>query len=291
MKKHIKYISTFLVMLMVLLVPLNSFISAEDTKEILVLGNDLTPKMVQNLKGIYGIDYEIEELIVTNEEEHAALGKYISADLITTKSMSSAHIKLLKKGEGITVETQNINWVTEDMYINALTTAGIMDAEIKVVGPFPVSGTAALTGTMRAYEKLTGDIIPEEEKDVANEEMVTTAKLSDSIGAEQAAKIIAEVKIFIAENNIKDEASIKEAIESAAEKINITLSKEDLKSIMHLMKRISQLDLNVEQIKSQLGSFMDKLDKIEKDTEEIRGFLAKIFHALKEFFSKIFGDK
>lgn len=291
MKKHIKYISTFLVMLVVLLVPLNSFVLAEDTKEILVLGNDLTPKMVQDLKGIYGIDYEIEELIVTNEEEHAALGKYISADLITTKSMSSAHIKLLTKGEGITVETQNINWVTEDMYLNALTTAGIMDAEIKVVGPFPVSGTAALTGTMRAYEKLTGNIIPEEEKDVANEEMVTTAKLSDSIGAEHASKIIAEVKIFIAENDIRDEASIKEAIESAAEKVNITLSKEDLESIMHLMKRISKLELNVEQIKSQLGDVINKLEKIDIDTQQVKGFLAKIFHALKEFFSKIFGDK
>ena len=32
------------------------------------------------------------------------------------------------------------------MYKNALTTAGITDADVKVTAPFEASGTAALTG-------------------------------------------------------------------------------------------------------------------------------------------------
>lgn len=42
------------------------------------------------------------------------------------------------------------------MYKNALTTAGITDADIIVAGPKPISGTAALVGIFEAYEAMTG---------------------------------------------------------------------------------------------------------------------------------------
>ena len=49
-------------------------------------------------------------------------------------------------------DRKNINWVTDAMYTNALITAGVKDAEIQITAPFKVSGTAALTGLMKAYE-------------------------------------------------------------------------------------------------------------------------------------------
>ena len=286
MRKSMKSISMFLLVVMIAMIPLESFADSTN-KEVLVLGNDLTPQMIKDLKAVYGINHEVEEIIITNKEEHEALGKYISAETITNKSMSSAYIKLLDEGSGIRVRTHNINWVTEDMYKNALVTAGIKDAEVMVAGPFPVSGTAALTGSMKAYETLTGEKISKTEKDVANEEMVTTAKLSDSIGKEEAEKIITEVKIFVSENKVKDEETIQKAIEEAAEKGNVTISQEDLDAITSLMKRISKLELNVDDIKDQLGTVIDKLDKIEIDTTEIKGILARILDAIKSFFSNL----
>ena len=45
-----------------------------------------------------------------------------------------------------------------------LITAGVKDAEIQITAPFKVSGTAALTGLMKAYETTSNKQIPEEVK-------------------------------------------------------------------------------------------------------------------------------
>lgn len=257
-------------------------------KEVLVLGEDLNITMVNDLKKKYGIDREIKQIIITNKEEHEALGKYIDKEIITNKSMSSAYIKLLDEGQGIKVETENINWVTEDMYANALLTAGVTDAYVKVIGPFPVSGTAALTGAMKAYEDLTGEVIEKNKKDVANDEMVTTAKLSDEIGKEKAEELITQVKIYIIENNITDEKKIKEVVEKTVEELGIKMDKETIDSVTRVMKRISELDIDIDKVTQQLDSIVKKLDKIDIDTEQVKGLLGKIFDMLSSIFNKLF---
>ncbi len=257
-------------------------------KEVLVLGEDLNITMVNDLKKKYGIDREIKQIIITNKEEHEALGKYIDKEIITNKSMSSAYIKLLDEGQGIRVETENINWVTEDMYANALLTAGVTDAYVKVIGPFPVSGTAALTGAMKAYEDLTGEVIEKNKKDVANDEMVTTAKLSDEIGKEKAEELITQVKIYIIENNITDEKKIKEVVEKTVEELGIKMDKETIDSVTRVMKRISELDIDIDKVTQQLDSIVKKLDKIDIDTEQVKGLLGKIFDMLSSIFNKLF---
>lgn len=257
-------------------------------KEVLVLGEDLNITMVNDLKKKYGIDREIKQIIITNKEEHEALGKYIDKEIITNKSMSSAYIKLLDEGQGIKVETENINWVTEDMYANALLTAGVTDAYVKVIGPFPVSGTAALTGAMKAYEDLTGEVIEKNKKDVANDEMVTTAKLSDEIGKEKAEELITQVKIYIIENNITDEKKIKEVVEKTIEELGIKMDKETIDSVTRVMKRISELDIDIDKVTQQLDSIVKKLDKIDIDTEQVKGLLGKIFDMLSSIFNKLF---
>ena len=92
------------------------------------------------------------------------------------------------------VETKNINWVTDEMYINALITAGVKDAKIYITAPIRVSGTAALTGIIKAYEISADKTIPEDVKQAANEEMVESAKLGDSIGAENASAFNGKIK-------------------------------------------------------------------------------------------------
>ena len=98
------------------------------------------------------------------------------------------------------VETHNINWVTDEMYINALITAGVKDAKIYITAPMTVSGTAALTGIIKAYEVSTDTAIPEEVKQAANEEMVKSAELGDAIGNENATALITKVKEEMANN-------------------------------------------------------------------------------------------
>ena len=59
-------------------------------------------------------------------------------------------ITYTKPGSGHIVRSKNINSITDAMYTNALITAGVKDAEIQITAPFKVSGTAALTGLMKA---------------------------------------------------------------------------------------------------------------------------------------------
>lgn len=64
-------------------------------------------------------------------------------------------------GSGLDIKTYNVDFCTEEMYRNVLTTVGITDAKIIVASPSVVSGTAALTGVYKAYESLTGNILSE----------------------------------------------------------------------------------------------------------------------------------
>ena len=70
-------------------------------------------------------------------------------------------------GSGIEVETHNISFCSKEMYTNALVTAGISDAKVTVAGPFPISGTAALVGAMKAYGEMTGEGVDEASSDAA----------------------------------------------------------------------------------------------------------------------------
>lgn len=159
---------------------------------------------------------DVEVLTVTNAEEHEYLGDYIASRLIGTKAISSSAITLEEKGTGLKLESKNINWVTDEMYINALATAGVKDATVYVTAPIPVSGTAALTGVIKAYEISADKKIPEDVKQAANEEMVKTAKLGDEIGTEEASALVTKIKEEMAANPPANTEEVREVVESSA---------------------------------------------------------------------------
>ncbi len=130
---------------------------------------------------IFDVD-EREAIIieVNNEEERKYLEGVASEAQLGKVTMSSSYVELLKEGSGIDVETHNISWVTEEMYQSALVTAGgVKDAKIIAAAPFPVSGTGALTGILKAFEQATGEKISDEQKKVANEEIIQMGELGE----------------------------------------------------------------------------------------------------------------
>ena len=111
----------------------------------IVFGGDLTEKQRTAMLKEFNVKEDaVETLTVTIDEEKAYLGNLVPADKIGSRSLSSIYIQSASEGNGIDVTTNNITWVTSDMYISALTTAGIKDATIHVSSPVKVSGTAAL---------------------------------------------------------------------------------------------------------------------------------------------------
>ncbi|WP_449620293.1 DUF1002 domain-containing protein [Robertmurraya sp. Marseille-Q9965] len=275
--KKIKIITALLLMLCLL--PVQAFADMAEGDMIVTLGENLTDDQKNLLLAEMKAPEDAQIITVSNAEEHQYLGNYIAKSLIGTKAISSSAITVGKEGSGLEVETKNINWVTDEMYINALITAGVKDASIYITAPTSVSGTAALTGIIKAYEISADTTIPEDVKQAANEEMVETAELGETVGQENAAALIAKIKEEIAKNKPETDADLRAIIEQAAKELGITLTEEQIQSLIDLFNKIKDLDIDWNQVGDQLNQAKDKISKF-LESEEGQGFLEK----LKEFF-------
>lgn len=265
----------------------------------LALGADLTEEQRNTVLSLMGIDpanlssYDV--VYVTNDEEHRYLGSYIDASQIGSKSWSSVVIVKRKKGSGLNISTSNINYCTVGMYKNALTTAGITDADIIVAGPKPISGTAALVGIFKAYEEMTGEDVGDNVVDAALNELVITGQLAESIEGlsnEEVEEFIAYIKSVIAQNDLKDEDSIHEAIDNACEKYGVVLSDAERRQITDLLLKITSLgiDLNglVDYASSLYDSFKNGGGGSGGMLSSIGEFFSNAFTAIADFFKGLF---
>jgi uncharacterized protein YpuA (DUF1002 family) len=154
---------------------------------IVSLGDDLTEKEKEAILEEFDPLENATMIVTTNAEEHKYLGDVVPAGKIGNNAISSVMITYTEKGSGLKVDTSDkITYITDNIYTNALITAGVEDADIKITAPKNASGTAALTGIMKAYEISTGEVIDDDIKKVANEEMIRTAELGEQIGDEKA---------------------------------------------------------------------------------------------------------
>lgn len=288
--KRNKMLALFMISLLFIM-PIQAFADMAEGDVIVTLGENLSEEQKNMLLAEMKAPKDAAIITVSNEEEHKYLGNYISKALIGTRAISSSAVTIAKQGSGLEVETKNINWVTDEMYINALITAGVKDAKIYITAPANVSGTAALTGIIKAYEISAEKTIPEEVKQAANEEMVETAKLGDSVGNENAAALIAKIKEEIAKNSPETDAELRTIIENAAKELGITLTEQEVLSLIDLFNKLKELDIDWNQVGEQLNQAKDKISKY-LESEEGQGFLeslkrffVSVIDAVKAFFS------
>ncbi len=278
-----------IVLILTLVFPLSALADAIDPPEeeiVVSLGADLNEEQQKQMLELFGVkEDQVKILKVTNQEERDYLLDLIGEDKIGTRAISSAYVELLGEGEGIEVETHNITWVSREIYANALVTAGVENAKVIAAAPFKVSGTAALTGIMKAFEEASGVELDEEAKEIANEELVTTGELAEEIGKDEAAALIKAIKEEIAKLKTKDEEEIRKIVIEIAANLNINLNQEQIDQIVELMKKISNLDLNVEKIAGQIEKIAGSLDDVKKVVEENKGVIKKILELFEKFFA------
>ncbi|CAN7223712.1 DUF1002 domain-containing protein [Peribacillus frigoritolerans] len=280
MKKMNKWV--IVTILLCLLLPYKAFADAAVGEMIVTLGENLTNEQKNMILSEMKAPNDVEVLTVTNAEEHEYLGDYIASRLIGTKAISSSAITLEEKGTGLKLESKNINWVSDEMYINALATAGVKDATVYVTAPIPVSGTAALTGVIKAYEISADKKIPEDVKQAANEEMVKTAKLGDEIGTEEASALVTKIKEEMAANPPANTEEVREVVESSAKDLGIALNEDQVQSLIDLFNKLKELNIDWNAVGDQLTAAKDKLSNF-LESEEGQSFLDK----LKEVFSSL----
>lgn len=277
----------------------NVTIKASD-KPYLALGADLNDSQRATILSIMGIDAanlsDYDVVYVTNAEEHQYLDSYISSSQIGTRSLSSVVIVQRDKGSGLNISTTNINYCTVGMYKNALTTAGVTDADIIVAGPTPISGTAALVGVLKAYQEMTGKEISDSVVDTALNELVLTGQLEESLKGVSDAEVeefIAYIKALIAKDDLTDDEGINGAIDEACEKYGVTLSDDERQQIVDLVKKINSLGIDLNGLVDYAESLYNSFKNGDSSSSGgiaavVGGFFKSVFSSVGDFFKKLF---
>jgi uncharacterized protein YpuA (DUF1002 family) len=242
---------------------------------VVTLGQDLTQQERQAILNEMNVPNDVKIIEVTNAEEHQYLGKYLSKATIGSRALSSAKITLTDAGSGIKVQTHNITTITNAMYANALITAGVKDADVYVTAPKPVSGTAGLTGILKAFEAATGTKISEEQKQVANEEIVRTADLAKQIGSEKATQFMLKLKEEVAKQQPQTPEEFRDIVVNVAGDLNINLTNQQITQLTQFTQNLSNLNINWDNVSNQLKNFQDQFQQV-LNSKEAQGFFAML---------------
>lgn len=259
-----------------------------DGARVVTLGSNLTQEQKDTMLKYFGVNKdEVVILEVNNQEERKYLQGVASEAQLGKKTYSCAYVEPTKSGSGINVKTANITWATPAMVATTLSTAGLTDADVVIAANFPVSGTGALTGIMKAFEDATGKPLEEDKKELASEELITTGDLGDDIGQDKATGIVNDVKTEIIKNNTKDTVQIAETINNVVNNYNVTLTDEQMAKLEGLMEKISKQDYDYSEMKNALESVSDVVNEnLSAIGENVNtGF----FDGIKNFFTGI-GD-
>jgi uncharacterized protein YpuA (DUF1002 family) len=276
-------------------VPKGAHADAVEGDVVVTLGKDLTMQQQDNILSEMGVPSTVRKIYVTNQEEHKYLGNYMSAATIGTRALSSAKIKIATAGSGISVKTNNITTITDAMYANAAITAGVRDADIYVTAPIRVSGTAGLTGIIKAFELATGKPISENQKQVANQEIVRTQDVAKDIGGStqesgnKAAQFMNKVKEEIAQQDPQNAQEYQAIIVNVAADFNINLNQTTINQLVQYGQDFASLNIDFTQLSDQIanlrGSISEVLNVNQGMIDTALEWLGDIFRAIGNLFT------
>jgi uncharacterized protein YpuA (DUF1002 family) len=257
-------------------------VDPRDAQDWIVLGENLTPEQKNSVLALLGVadGAQIAAVTVGIQDEKALLGALVSADKIGTRSLSSARITMQSPGSGIDVTCCNITYVTPAMYASALLTAGVQDAKVVVAAPVPVSGTAALAGIFKGYEIANNLTLDRVAKAVASEELLLSGELAEFVGSDQAVALIAQLKQMVLENGWDNEETIRPALMELLRQLGVSLSDEQINQVVALALKFCSLDMEPEQIASQLQTIVKPYQKAATAGEKVQAFFSKAVQAL-----------
>jgi uncharacterized protein YpuA (DUF1002 family) len=226
---------------------------------------------------------KVKEITVTGED----LVTYIKGDR-NSNMYSSAKIIRKDPGAGLVIKQvtpENITEVTNEMYANALLTAGIQDAIVYVASPVKVSGHSALVGMYKAYDAGKGTELNKGRTEVANEELNLATNLAkkDGLDQDKVSKLLTEIKKEIANQNPATKADIEKIIDEKLKTLGISLSAQDRQLLIDLFDKMRNLNINFDNVKSQLGTLSQDIQQRISNAVGDKGF----FQKAADFFKKL----
>nr|WP_249365305.1 DUF1002 domain-containing protein [Cytobacillus citreus] len=258
---------------------------------IVVYGEKLSASQKEEVRKLLGVKdtSKVTEITVTGDD----LVKYINGDR-HANMYSSAKITRKEAGEGLVVRQvtpENITEVTDEMYANALLTAGIQDAVVEVASPVKVSGHSALVGIYKAYDEGNGEGLNTEHTEVANEELSLATQLANKEGMNQdkVTELLTEIKKEIAAQNPATKEDIEQIINEQLQTLEIKLSDQDRQLLIDLFEKMRSLNINFDNVQSQLEDISKDIKQRIDEAVGDKGFLQAIGDFFKNLFESIKG--
>jgi uncharacterized protein YpuA (DUF1002 family) len=262
-----------------------AFASTGVVQPVVVYGAQLSQSQKEEVRRLLNVtdSGSVKEVTVTGED----LVTYIKGTP-GANMYSSAKITRKDDGSGISVNMitpENITEVTSEMYANALLTAGVKDAVVDIASPVKVTGHSALVGIYKAYDQGNGTTLNKDRTEVANEELNLATKIAkdEGIDPNKVSQLLTEIKQEIAAQNPATKEDIAKIIDDKLKSLKINLSPEDRQLLIDLFDKMRHLNINFDNVKSQLDNLSkDIKQRIEKAVGD-KGFLQKV----ADFFIKL----
>lgn len=268
--------------------------SFADGTRVVTIGVNNTAEQRQKIFSYFGVkENEVQVLEVNNKEEREYLGGVATEAQLGTKTYSCSYVEPTNSG-GINVKTANITWVTSSMVASTLSTAGMTNANAVIAAVFPVSGTGALTGVMKAFEDASGKKLDEHKKELASEELITTGDLGDKIGQDKATGVVNDIKTEVIKNGTSDVTQIADIINNVTNNYNVTLTDAQIKQITDLMEKIAAQKYDYNSMKQTLNNVSDVVQDNLKEAGEkvgnsgIMDSVGGFFSSIGDWFSNLF---
>ena len=269
--------------------------SFADGTRVVTIGVNNTTEQRQKIFSYFGVkENEVQVLEVNNKEEREYLGGVATEAQLGTKTYSCSYVEPTNSG-GINVKTANITWVTSSMVASTLSTAGMTNANAVIAAVFPVSGTGALTGVMKAFEDASGKKLDKDKKELASEELITTGDLGDKIGQDKATGVVNDIKTEVIKNGTSDATQIADIINNVTNNYNVTLTDAQIKQITDLMEKIASQKYDYNSMKQTLNNVSDVVQDNLKEAGEkvensgIMDSVGGLFSSIGDWFSNLFG--
>lgn len=274
--------------------------SFADGTRVVTIGVNNTAEQRQKIFSYFGVkENEVQVLEVNNKEEREYLGGVATEAQLGTKTYSCSYVEPTNSG-GINVKTANITWVTSSMVASTLSTAGMTNANAVIAAVFPVSGTGALTGVMKAFEDASGKKLDEDKKELASEELITTGDLGDKIGQgkigqDKATGVVNDIKTEVIKNGTSDVTQIADIINNVTNNYNVKLTDAQIKQITDLMEKIAAQKYDYNSMKQTLNNVSDVVQNNLKEAGEsvgnsgIMDSIGGLFSSIGDWFSNLFG--
>lgn len=242
---------------------------------------------------------EVRKLLKVNDPSTVTEITVTGDDLVTyikgeqhSNMYSSAKIIRQDSGAGLVIKQvtpENITEVTDEMYANALLTAGIQDAIVYVASPVKVSGHSALVGIYKAYDEGKGTELNMDRTEVANEELNLATNLAKKEGMDKdkVSELLTEIKKEIAEQNPATKEEIEKIIDDKLKILELSLSPADRQLLIDLFEKMRDLNINFDNVKSQLENLSQDIQQRIEEAVGDKGFLQKIADFFKELIASI----